>query len=224
MVKSSKADFGVAWDADADRCFFFDENGNFIEGYFIVGVLAKKVLEKYPSGKIIYDPRLTWATIETVKNAGGIPIENKAGHTFIKERMKKEDAVFGGEMSAHFYFKDYWYADCGMIPFVMMLEILSESGKKLSELVAPMTSKYFVSGEINNEVKDIPAVLKAAEEKYPGGKIDRTDGLGIEFPDWRFNLRGSNTEPKIRLNVESTKKELMEQKRDEILGLIGRYK
>lgn len=234
LVKSSKADFGVAWDADADRCFFFDETGKFIEGYFIVGLLAKEILKKYPGGKIIYDPRLTWATIETVKSAGGIPLMNKAGHTFIKDRMKKEDAAFGGEMSAHYYFKDYWYADCGMIPFVMMLNILSETGKKLSELLAPMMNKYFVSGEINNEVKDIPALLKEAEEKYSDGKIDKTDGLSVEYDNpaspnlsevsWRFNLRGSNTEPKIRLNVESTKKELMEQKCDEILGLINRYK
>lgn len=224
LVKSTKSDFGCSWDADADRCFFFDESGNFIEGYFIVGLLAKEILKKYSGGKILYDPRLIWATIETVKTAGGVPIQTKAGHAFIKDRMRKEDAVFAGEMSAHYYFKDYWYADCGMIPFVMMLEILSDSGKKLSEILSPMTNKYFVSGEINNEVKDIPALLKEAEEKYSDGKIDKTDGLGVEYELWRFNLRGSNTEPKIRLNVESTDKKLMEEKRDEILELIGRYK
>jgi phosphomannomutase len=224
LVKLTESDFGCSWDADADRCFFFDEKGNFIEGYFIVGLLAKEILKNNKDGKILYDPRLIWATIETVKNEGGIPIQTKAGHAFIKDRMRKEDAVFAGEMSAHYYFKDYWYADCGMIPFVMMLEILSVSGRKLSEILSPMTNKYFVSGEINNEVKDIPALLAEAENKYSDGKIDKTDGLGVEYSSWRFNLRGSNTEPKIRLNVESTDKKLMEQKRDEILSLIEKYK
>ncbi len=224
LVKSFGADFGVAWDADADRCFFFDENGNFIEGYFIVGLLAKELLKTNPGQKILYDPRLTWATIETVKAAGGEPIMTKAGHTFIKDRMRKEDALFAGEMSAHYYFRDNWYADNGMIPLVMMLEIISTSGKKLSELIAPMTQKYFVSGEINNEVKDVPAVLVEAEKLYSDGKIDKTDGLSVEYDTWRFNLRGSNTEPKIRLNVESIDKKTMEQKRDELLSFIERFK
>jgi phosphomannomutase len=224
LVKSSGANFGVAWDADADRCFFFDEKGNFIEGYFIVGLLAKEILKNNTGGKILYDPRLTWATIETVESVGGVPIQTKAGHAFIKDRMRKEDAVFAGEMSAHYYFRDYYYCDNGMIPFVMMMQLISETGKTLSELIAPMTNKYFVSGEINNEVKDIPALIKEAEEKYSDGKIDKTDGLGVEYKEWRFNLRGSNTEPKIRLNVEALNKELMEEKRDEILKLIGEYK
>jgi phosphomannomutase len=224
LVKSSGANFGVAWDADADRCFFFDEKGDFIEGYFIVGLLAKEILKNNTGGKILYDPRLTWATIETVESVGGVPIQTKAGHAFIKDRMRKEDAVFAGEMSAHYYFRDYYYCDNGMIPFVMMMQLISETGKTLSELIAPMTNKYFVSGEINNEVKDIPALIKEAEEKYSDGKIDKTDGLGVEYKEWRFNLRGSNTEPKIRLNVEALNKELMEEKRDEILKLIGEYK
>lgn len=234
LVKTTGADFAVAWDADADRCFFFDEKGQFIEGYYIVGLLAKTLLKDHPGEKILYDPRLTWATIETVKNAGGIPIMTKAGHTFIKDRMRSEDALFAGEMSAHYYFRDNWYADNGMIPFVMMMQIISESGQKLSELVAPMKNKYFVSGEINNEVKDILAILASAEEIYKDGKIDKTDGLSVEYGDptsprlrgtsWRFNLRGSNTEPKIRLNVESTNKKTMETKRNELLALIEKYR
>jgi phosphomannomutase len=231
LVKSTKSDFGVAWDADADRCFFFDETGKFVEGYFIVGLLAKELLKNHPGDKILHDPRLTWATIETVKKSGGIPIVTKTGHGFIKDRMKKEDALFAGEMSAHNYFRDYYYCDNGMIPLVMMMQMISETGQTLSELIAPMTHKYFVSGEINNEVKDVDEVLQAAEKIYSDGKIDKTDGLSVEYGNpendkicWRFNLRGSNTEPKIRLNVESTSKELMEQKRDELLELIEKYK
>lgn len=220
LVKFFQADLGVAWDADADRCFFFDEQGKFIEGYFIVGLFAEYLLKNHHGDKIIYDPRLTWNTIEVVKKAGGISLMNKAGHTFIKDRMRAEDALFGGEMSAHFYFRDYFYCDCGMIPLVLMLQILSESGKKLSELVKPYMDKYFVSGEINNEVKDISTLLKKAEEIYLDGKIDKTDGLGVEYDTWRFNLRGSNTEPKIRLNVEALDKITMETKRDELLKLI----
>jgi phosphomannomutase len=220
MVISEKADLAVAWDADADRCFFFDENGDFVEGYFIVGLLAKTLLADHPGGKILYDPRLTWATIETVENAGGIPICTKAGHTFIKDRMRKEDAIFAGEMSAHYYFRDYWYADNGMIPFLMVMEILSKENKTLSDILKPVTGKYFVSGEINTLVNDPEKSIQNVREKYKDGRIETIDGLSIEFDDWRFNLRPSNTEPVIRLNVESTKKELMEQKRDEILPLL----
>lgn len=220
LVKSQKADLGVAWDADADRCFFLDENGKFIEGYFIVGLLAKYLLKNNHGEKILYDPRLTWATIETVKNAGGIPLINKAGHTFIKDRMRSEDALFAGEMSAHYYFRDNFYADNGMIPFLLIMEILSTENKTLSEILKPELDKYFISGEINSEVKNIPAVLKKIEKKYSDGKIEHIDGLSVEYKDWRFNLRGSNTEPKIRLNVESYDKRLMEEKRDELLKLI----
>lgn len=225
LVKNSHADLGVAWDADADRCFFFDENGNFIEGYYIVGILAKELLKNHPGDKILHDPRLVWATIETVKAAGGVPIITKTGHGFIKDRMRKENALFSGEMSAHYYFRDNWYADNGMIPFVTMLEILSQSKQKLSELVQPMIEKYPVSGEINNEVKDVKAVLEEAEKIYHDGKIDKIDGLSVEYPQWRFSLRGSNTEPKIRLNVETRgDRKLMEQKRDELIALIEKYK
>lgn len=220
LVKSSGADFAVAWDADADRCFFFDERGQFIEGYFIVGLLAQYLLNGHRNEKVIYDPRLIWNTIEVVKKAGGIPLINKAGHTFFKDRMRAEDALFAGEMSAHYYFRNYWYCDCGMIPLVLMLQILSESGKTLSEILKPFTQKYFVSGEINSEVKDIPAVLRMVREIYHDGKIDQTDGLSVEYDKWRFNLRGSNTEPKIRLNVEAFDPATMEAKCDELLKLI----
>lgn len=223
LVKKEKADFGVHWDADADRCFFYDEKGRFIEGYYIVGLLAEYLLKKYPKEKILYDPRLTWATIETVKKAGGIPIVTKAGHTFIKDRMREENALFAGEMSAHYYFRNYWYADNGMIPFLLVAEILSIKNQKLSEILAPMQNKYFVSGEINSEVDNIPAVIKKIEKKYNNGTIEHIDGLSVEYSNWRFNLRGSNTEPKIRLNVESTDKKTMEEKRDELLSLIRNY-
>jgi len=220
LVKTEKADLGVAWDADADRCFFYDEHGKFIEGYYIVGLLAQYLLKKNPNEAILYDPRLTWATIETVTNASGKPICTKAGHSFIKDRMRKENALFAGEMSAHYYFRDNWYADNGMIPFVLMLEILSVKGQSLSELLKPVMEKYFVSGEINSEVNDIPKKIAEIEEKYQDGKIEHIDGLSVEYKDWRFNLRGSNTEPKLRLNVESFDKDIMEEKRDELLALI----
>lgn len=220
LVKIKKADFGVHWDADADRCFFYNEKGEFIEGYFIVSLLAEKLLRNNPKEKILYDPRLTWNTIEQVKKTGGIPLVTKAGHTFIKDRMRAENALFAGEMSAHYYFRDYWYADNGMIPFLMVLEIISQENKKLSEILKPMTDKYFVSGEINSEVKNIPAIIKKIEKIYSDGKIEHIDGLSVEYKDWRFNLRGSNTEPKIRLNVESTNKKIMQTKKKELLKLI----
>ncbi len=223
LVIDSGADFGVAWDADADRCFFFTEKGEFVEGYFITALLAKIFLEKSSGEEIIHDTRLTWAIENIVKENGGIDIATKAGHSFIKERMKKENAVFGGEMSAHYYFRDYFYCDNGMIPLVMMLEFLSGQKKTLSEIMHEMFwNKYYVSGEINSEVQDVKKILEKADQKYSQGaiKIDKTDGISIDFADWRFNLRGSNTEPLIRLNVEAKTKELMEEKRDEVLKII----
>lgn len=220
LIEKFGADFGVAWDADADRCFFFDEKGNFIEGYFITALLAENLLKRNPGEKIIYDPRLTWATEEVIRQNKGIPILNKAGHTFIKDRMRQENALFAGEMSAHYYFRDNFYADNGMIPFLMILEMLSVTGKKMSELVAPFTSKYFVSGEINSEVADVKSVMEKIENLYKDGKILKIDGLSVEYSNWRFNLRPSNTEPLLRLNVEALSKELMEEKRDTLLKLI----
>lgn len=223
LVIDSKADFGVAWDADADRCFFFTEKGEFIEGYFVTALLAKIFLDREAGAPIIHDTRLTWAVEDMVKAHGGKDIATKAGHAFIKERMRKENAVFGGEMSAHYYFRDYFYCDNGMIPLVMMLEFLSTQNKKLSEIMREMFwQKYFVSGEINNQVADVQAILDKAEARYAEGavKIDKADGIAIDFPDWRFSLRGSNTEPVIRLNVEAKTNELMEKNRDALLKLI----
>ncbi len=221
LVQDEKADFGVAWDADADRCFFFTEKGEFIEGYFITAFMAKIFLEREPGSKVIRDTRLTWAIDDIAKSNNGTVLPNKAGHAFIKERMRKDDVIFGGEMSAHYYFRDYYFCDNGMIPLIMMLEFLAGQEKTLSQIMTEMFwSKYFVSGEINSEVKDVKAILAKAEEKYADGKIDKIDGVSMEFSDWRFNLRGSNTEPVIRLNVEAKTKELMEQKRDELLKLV----
>jgi phosphomannomutase len=221
LVIKNEADFGVAWDADADRCFFFTEKGEFIEGYFITALLGKIFLERNLGATILHDPRLIWAIRDIAIQNGGKDIINKSGHAFIKERMRKDNVVFGGEMSAHYYFRDYFYCDNGLIPFVMMLEFLSTQEKSLSEIMTEMFwNKYFVSGEINSEVSDVKSKIAEAREKYSNGTIDEIDGVSIEFPDWRFNLRGSNTEPVIRLNVEAKSKELMERKRDELLELI----
>ncbi|MFA5777132.1 MAG: phosphomannomutase/phosphoglucomutase [Parcubacteria group bacterium] len=223
LVIENGADFGVAWDADADRCFFFTEKGEFIEGYFVTALLGKILLERNPGATILHDPRLIWAIQDIARENGGKDIVTKSGHTFIKERMRKDNVVFGGEMSAHYYFKDYFYCDNGLIPFVMMLEFLSTQSKTLSEIMTEMFwKKYFVSGEINSEVSDVKSKISEAKEKYSTGSkgIDEIDGVSIEYENWRFNLRGSNTEPVIRLNVEAKSKELMEEKRDELLNLI----
>lgn len=230
MVVEQKADLGVAWDADADRCFFFTEKGQFIEGYFITALIAKIFLERKSEEKIIRDTRLSWAIDDTVSRNGGQPIATKAGHSFIKERMRKEDAVFGGEMSAHYYFRDYFYCDCGMIPFVMVLEFLSQQNKPFSEIIQELFwNEYFVSGEINNEVSDVAGTLEKIKKTYieNATSIDDQDGISLDFintenpsESWRFNVRSSNTEPLIRLNVEAKSQELMEQKRDELLELI----
>lgn len=222
IVVEAGADFGVAWDADADRCFFFTEKGEFIEGYFITALLAEIFLQRKSGEKIIHDTRLTWAIEDIVKKNGGVDVATKAGHSFIKERMRKENAVFGGEMSAHYYFRDYFFCDNGMIPLVMMMEFLSTQEKTLSEIMHEMFwNKYFVSGEINTQVVDVSAVIAKAKEIYSEGavKVDETDGISIDHADWRFNFRGSNTEPLIRLNVEARSKELMEEKTQELLAL-----
>lgn len=222
LVIDTQSDFGVAWDADADRCFFFTEKGEFIEGYFVTALLAKIFLARNSNESIIHDTRLTWAIEDIVKEMGGTDIATKAGHSFIKERMRKENTVFGGEMSAHYYFRDYFFCDNGMIPLVMMMEFLSKEDKTLSEIMNEMFwDKYYVSGEINTQVADVKAVISKAKEIYSAGavKIDETDGISIDFADWRFNFRGSNTEPVIRLNVEARNQSLMEEKRDELLKL-----
>ncbi|MCL5434889.1 MAG: phosphomannomutase/phosphoglucomutase, partial [Patescibacteria group bacterium] len=194
LVKKEKADLGVSWDADGDRCFFADEKGNFIEGYFITAILAKEVLSKNPGGKVVIDPRLVWATSEEIKNSGGIPIVSRPGMTVIAARMKQEGAVFAGEMSSHFYFKENFYRDNGIIPLFLILEMLSKYNTTLSQLAHPYTSKYFTPGEINFETEKKDDIIKMAEEKYQDGKIEHVDGLSVEYADWRFNLRKSNTE------------------------------
>lgn len=204
-VRLHGADMGIAWDGDFDRCFLFDENGKFIEGYYIVGLLAAAFLARKSGEKIIHDPRLTWNTIDMVKNAGGIPILSKTGHAFIKERMRAENAIYGGEMSAHHYFRDFAYCDSGMIPWLLVAELMSATRKPLSSLVGDREAAYPCSGEINYQVNDAKAVMARVEAHFSSlnPAIDRTDGISLEFADWRLNLRASNTEPLLRLNVES---------------------
>ena len=199
------ADLGIAWDGDYDRCFFFDERGEFIEGYYVVGLLAETLLARSAGARIVHDPRLTWNTQDIVAAAGGVPVQSKTGHAFIKERMRAEDALYGGEMSAHHYFRDFAYCDSGMIPWLLVAALLSERGQPMSALVAERMSRFPVSGEINRRVADPSAAIAAIRARYAGEAlvIDETDGIGMEFADWRFNLRMSNTEPVIRLNVES---------------------
>jgi len=222
-MRSNSCDFGVAWDGDFDRCFFFDEETNFIEGYYIVGLLAREMLEAHPGSKIILDPRLTWNTIEQVQSLGGIPVISKTGHAFIKERMRKENAVYGGEMSAHHYFRDFYYCDTGMVPLLLISAILASAKKTLGQLVSGMMNAHPCSGEINFQVTDPPAIIKRVEEKYKthAKAVDYIDGLSMEFTEWRFNLRMSNTEPLIRLNVETRgDRELLSQKTKELQYLI----
>lgn len=217
----SKADLGVAWDGDFDRCFFFDEKGNFIEGYYIVGLLAKSILKLHPGENIVHDPRLIWNTVEVVEKAGGKPVLSKSGHAYIKEKMREMNAIYGGEMSAHHYFRDNAYSDSGMIPFVLILQLISEEGKPLSKLVEEMIADYPCSGEINSTLENPAAKITELEQKYTGGKVDHIDGISVEYDDWRFNVRMSNTEPIIRLNVESRHDiKLMEEKTKELLDII----
>ncbi|MBU0673330.1 MAG: phosphomannomutase [Proteobacteria bacterium] len=224
-VRDNGADLGLAWDGDFDRCFFFDEHGEFIEGYFIVGLLAEVMLAKHPGAKIIHDPRLIWNTQEIVTAGGGIPVMSKTGHAFIKERMRAEDAIYGGEMSAHHYFRDFAYCDSGMVPWLMICELLSRKGVPLSHLVADRMKAFPVSGEINSTVTDPDATLAEIEAHYAPlkGDKDLTDGLSLSFDDFRFNVRKSNTEPLLRLNVETRGNQaLLEEKTGELLGIIKR--
>lgn len=223
LVRETGADLGIAWDGDFDRCFFFDERGEFIEGYYIVGLLARAILAQHPGAGIVYDPRLTWNTVEIVEANGGRPILCKSGHAFIKAKMRDEDAAYGGEMSAHHYFRDFSYCDSGMIPWLLITELLSVSGRPLSELVAERIERYPCSGEINRTIHDPEAAIQRVEEVYGGSAkgITRVDGLSMEFDGWRFNLRKSNTEPLIRLNVEAREdRALMQEKTEELLRLL----
>ena len=204
-VVETGSDFGVAWDGDFDRCFFFDREGTFIEGYYVVGLLAASILNQHAGSKIIHDPRLTWNTIDIVKSKGGIPIQSKTGHAFIKEIMRAEDAVYGGEMSAHHYFRDFNYCDSGMIPWLLVAQLLVDTGKSLADLVAEQIAMYPCSGEVNFRVADIQGTLGVVERYYAEScsSIDRTDGISLSFDDWRMNIRASNTEPLLRVNIES---------------------
>lgn len=204
-VVAHGADMGIAWDGDFDRCFLFDEHGNFIEGYYIVGLLAEAFLLKHPGEKVIHDPRLTWNTVAMAERSGGVAIQSKTGHAFIKERMRKENAIYGGEMSAHHYFRDFAYCDSGMIPWLLVAELLCVSGVRMSELVGERMKAFPCSGEINYTVNDVPAVLAAVQQHFSvhNPTLDFTDGLSMELPEWRMNIRASNTEPLLRLNIES---------------------
>ncbi|HEY4412702.1 MAG TPA: phosphomannomutase/phosphoglucomutase [Gaiellaceae bacterium] len=216
-----RADLGVAFDGDADRCFFVDDTGEFVPGDFATALFAELILEKEPGAKIIYDVRASWAVPETIQRAGGVPLVNRVGHAYIKHRMREEDAAFAGEVSGHYYFRDFSQADSGVIPFLLMLELVSKRGRKLSEILRPFRERYFITGEINTPVADVALKLQELKERYAGeGTVSHLDGLSVDAGDWHFNVRPSNTEPLLRLNLEARSKELMEQKRDEVLAII----
>jgi phosphomannomutase len=215
------ADLGVAFDGDADRCFFVDDAGEFVPGDFVTALFAESVLEKEPGAKIIYDVRASWAVPDTIERAGGVPLINRVGHAYIKHRMRRDDAAFGGEVSGHYYFRDFSQADSGVIPFLLMLELVSKRGRKLSEVLAPFRSQYFITGELNTPVSDVALKLQELKERYaPEGTVSHLDGISVDADDWHFNVRPSNTEPLLRLNLEARSQSRMEQKRDEVLALI----
>jgi phosphomannomutase len=216
------ADLGIAWDGDADRCFFIDDSGQFVDGDFLTALLAESLLRKHPEAAILYDVRASWAVADTVKRMGGTPYVNRVGHAFFKTRMREEGSLFGGEVSGHYYFRDFYCADSGTIPALLILEQLSQSGRKLSDLLAPYRERYFISGEINSTVSDVPLKLQELKDRYgPSAKrVSHLDGISFEFDDWHFNVRPSNTEPLLRLNLEALDETTMEQRRDEVLSLI----
>jgi phosphomannomutase len=216
-----QADLGIAFDGDADRCFFVDDGGEFVPGDFVTALLAESVLEKTPGAKIIYDLRASWAVPETVERAGGVPLINRVGHAFIKQRMRDDEAVFGGEVSGHYYFRDFSQADSGVVPFLLMLELVSRKGRPLSEILADYRRRYFITGELNTPVADVDVKLAELERRYAGeGEVSHLDGISVDAADWHMNVRPSNTEPLLRLNLEARTPELMEQKRDEVLAAI----
>ncbi len=220
------ADLGIAWDGDFDRCFFYDHKGNFIEGYYLVGLLAEALLREYPGAKIIHDPRLVWNTQDVVSQAKGLTIMSKSGHAFIKETMREEDALYGGEMSAHHYFRDFSYCDSGMLPWLLVAKLIVQSQKSLAQMVEECQQKYPCSGEINCKVNDATAIVNKIHATYVKDSLaeDRLDGLSMAFETWRFNIRSSNTEPLLRLNVESRgDTALMQEKTEEILRIIDTF-
>ncbi len=221
-TRAEGAQLGVAYDGDADRCFFVDDTGEFVPGDFVTALLARAMLAKEPGAKIIYDVRASWAVPRAIEEAGGVPLINRVGHAFIKERMRKEDALFAGEVSAHYYFRDFSQADTGVVPVLVMVELLSRADRPLSELLAPYRERYFLTGELNTPVADVALKLQEIKERYTasGGRISHLDGITVEFDDWHFNVRPSNTEPLLRLNLEALSEPLMEEKRDEVLELI----
>ena len=222
-TKADGADFGVAFDGDADRCFFVDDTGEFVPGDFVTALLAETVLEKQPASKIIYDLRASWAVPETVERSGGTPLVNRVGHAFIKHRMREEDAAFGGEVSGHYYFRDFSQADSGVVPFLLMLELVSKRDRKLSEILRPLRERYFITGELNTPVSDVAVKLQELQERFGReGEVSHLDGISVDADDWHFNVRPSNTEPLLRLNLEARSEELMERKRDEVLDVIRR--
>jgi phosphomannomutase len=215
------ADFGVAFDGDADRCFFVDDSGEFVPGDFATALLAESVLAKEPGAKVIYDVRASWAVPQTIERAGGVPLVNRVGHAYIKHRMREEHAAFGGEVSGHYYFRGFSQADSGVVPFLLMLELVSQRGQKLSEILRPFRDRFFITGELNTPVEDVDTKLRELEERFGAeGRVSHLDGLSVEADDWHFNVRPSNTEPLLRLNLEALDPELMERKRDEVLAVI----
>jgi phosphomannomutase len=215
-----RADLGVAFDGDADRCFFVDDTGEFVPGDFVTALFAESVLEKEPGAKVIYDVRASRAVPDTIERAGGAALVNRVGHAFIKARMRKEDAAFAGEVSGHYYFRDFSQADSGVVPFLLMLELVSKKGRRLSEILAPLRERYFITGELNTPVPDVALKLQELKERYADGRVSHLDGISVDFDDWHFNVRPSNTEPLLRLNLEATSEQLMERKRDEVLEVI----
>ncbi len=221
-TRTEGADLGVAYDGDADRCFFVDDTGAFVPGDFVTALLARAMLEKERGATVIYDVRASWAVPRTIEEAGGVALVNRVGHAFIKERMREVDALFAGEVSAHYYFREFTRADTGVVPFLVMLELLSREGRSLAELLEPFRTRYFLSGEINTPVAEVDAKLREIEEHFvaAGGRVSHLDGLSVDFDDWHFNVRPSNTEPLLRLNLEALDEDEMERRRDEVLDLI----
>ena len=219
-TRDEHADLGVAYDGDADRCFFVDDTGDFVPGDFVTALLAESILRKEGGGNVIYDVRASRAVPETIERAGGVALMNRVGHAYIKHRMRKDGAVFGGEVSAHYYFRDFVQADSGVVPFLLLLELISLRGQKLSEILAPFRERFFLTGEINTPVADVALKLQELKERYADGRVTHLDGISVDYDDWHFNVRPSNTEPLLRLNLEAMSEELMEAKRDEVLELI----
>jgi phosphomannomutase len=219
-VVAEKADLGIAWDGDADRCFFIDDTGRFVPGDFVTAILGEAFCRKEAGARIVYDVRASRAVPDRVHAAGGKALMHRVGHAFIKKRMRDENAAFGGEVSGHFYFRDNWYADNGMVPALVVLEMLGNTGRRFSELLAPLRERYHISGEVNSRVADVAAALERVERRYADGRVTKLDGISVDYDGWHFNVRPSNTEPLVRLNLEAYDAAEMERRRDEVLAII----